>query len=190
MRVDALSIPDVKLISLRRFTDARGSFSETYNKKALAEFGITAEFVQDNFSVSHTRFTIRGIHFQTGAFAQGKLIQVLQGAVLDVCVDLRPRSATFMQHVLVELSADKWTQLWIPRGFGHAFCTLGDDTMFAYKVDAPYSADHESGILWNDTDLNIAWPCRTENVTLSNKDARLPRLSDISSHLNDWFPSP
>jgi len=187
MRVHAQSIPDVKLISLRRFVDQRGFFSETYNKAALAECGIAAEFVQDNLSLSNSRFTLRGIHFQTGAFAQGKLVHVLRGAVLDVFVDLRPQSPTFMQHGLVELSADNWTQLWIPRGFGHGFCTLVDDTMFAYKVDAPYSTTHEAGIIWNDPDLNVAWPCAETAVTLSDKDAQLPRLSDISSHLDEWF---
>jgi dTDP-4-dehydrorhamnose 3,5-epimerase len=177
----------VKLISLRRFEDPRGFFSETYNKAALAQCGVEANFVQDNLSFSKSHFTIRGIHFQTGAFTQGKLVHVLRGSILDAFIDLRPHSATFLQHGVVELSAENWHQLWIPRGFGHGFCTLVDDTLVTYKVDVHYSVAHEAGIVWNDPDLNVAWPCHAKDAILSDKDARLPRLSDISSHFSEWF---
>ena len=187
MRIDETSIPDVKLISLRRFEDPRGYFSEIYNKSRLAEAGIVASFVQDNISVSNYRYTVRGIHFQTAPYVQGKLVQVLHGAVLDTFVDLRPTSPTFLKHATVELSADKWNQLWIPGGFGHAVCTLLPGTMLSYKVDAPYAPVHDAGIIWNDVDLAIQWPMSESEALLSDKDRKLPTLAAVRAKLPQFF---
>ncbi len=117
-----------------------------------------AAFIQDNQPRSRERGTIRGLHFQIAPFAQAKLVRVLRGAAYDVAVDLRRGSPTFGQSVGVELSAERGNQLFVPAGFAHGYCTLEPDTEVFYKVDAPYSREHERGLLWNDPALNIAWP--------------------------------
>lgn len=163
-----------------RFRDERGFFSETYNKQRLAKLGIAVEFVQDNLSFSALAGALRGLHFQRPPFAQAKLTSVLKGSVIDVVVDLRKGSPTFAQHLSARLSAEEGNQLFVPAGFAHGFLTLEPDTLFAYKVSAYYSPEHDSGIKWNDTRLGIDWG-RSE-VLLSDKDARLPAFDPSLSY--------
>ncbi len=170
-----MNIPDVKLITPRRFTDSRGWFAETWSAKSLA-----VAFCQDNQSLSIHAGTIRGLHFQTPPHAQAKLVSVLAGRIFDVAVDLRRSSPTFGQHAAFELDADSGRQLFVPKGFAHGFCTLEPNTLVQYKVDAPYAPDADGGIYWADESLGITWPVDPANAHLSAKDAALPRLKDIA----------
>lgn len=180
MQVTRLAIEGLALLKPARFGDHRGFFSETYNRRRFAEaVGVDVEFVQDNHSLSRDAGTLRGLHFQRPPTAQGKLVRVVRGAVLDVAVDLRRASPTFGQHVAVELSAENGDQFWIPPGFAHAFCTLVPDTEFVYKVTNYYSPADDGGIIWNDPDLAITWPFPVDRLTLSDKDTKLPRLADL-----------
>jgi dTDP-4-dehydrorhamnose 3,5-epimerase len=180
MHIRELEIPEVKLIVPKRFEDRRGFFSEIYNAQGLRDAGIDAAFVQDNFSLSRNVGTVRGLHFQTSPHAQAKLVRVSRGRILDVAVDLRRSSATYGKHVAVELSRENWTQIYIPTGFAHGFCTLEPDTEVIYKVTSPYAPQADAGILWSDPDIAIAWPVSPENVTVSEKDAQLPLFKDIA----------
>ena len=182
MEVKALAIPDVKLIAPRRIGDDRGFFSETYSKKDLMAAGIADEFVQDNHSLSRSPGVIRGLHFQTNPHAQGKLVRVLRGAIIDVAVDIRRGSPTFGQHVAVELSADNWLQLWVPIGFAHGFCTLTPDTEVIYKVTSYYHPASDRGLAFDDPQLAIAWPVAAGRAIVSAKDRGHPRLSDLADH--------
>jgi dTDP-4-dehydrorhamnose 3,5-epimerase len=182
MDVKALAIADVKLIAPRRIEDDRGFFSETYRKEDLAAAGIADEFVQDNHSLSRPAGVIRGLHFQTNPHAQGKLVRVVRGAVLDVAVDIRRGSPTFGQHVAVELSADNWLQLWVPIGFAHGFCTLTPETEVIYKVTSRYDQAADRGIAFDDPELAIAWPVTGGRAVVSAKDRSHPRLSDLPAH--------
>jgi dTDP-4-dehydrorhamnose 3,5-epimerase len=182
--VEPTALPDVKIVRPKRVGDARGFFSEVYNRRAFAEAGIALEFVQDNHSLSASAGTVRGLHFQTAPFAQDKLVRVSRGRILDVAVDLRRSSATFGQHVAIEVSAENWLQLLVPVGFAHGFCALEENTEVIYKVTQYYSAPHDKGILWNDPALGIAWPDAASDATLSTKDQQLPRLSECP----DVFP--
>ena len=151
--VRSLAISDVKVITPSIFRDERGFLSETYSRRALAEAGIDADFVQDNHSLSRTRGVLRGLHFQTEPFAQGKLVRVLRGAIFDVAVDIRRGSPTFGQHVSCVLSAENWSQMWVPAGFAHGFCTLEPDTEVLYKVTAFYAPQCDKGIAFDDPDI-------------------------------------
>ena len=182
MKVKSLAIPDVKIIQLKKFEDSRGFFSETYNKKALAEAGIIFDFVQDNHSSSKAAGTIRGLHYQIHPFAQDKLVRVVRGRIFDIAVDIRSSSPTFGKWVAKELSAVAWNQMIIPIGFAHGICTLEPDTEIIYKVTNYYSPQHDFGIRWNDPDLKIPWPIATGQVALSEKDGQLPFLRDLIHH--------
>jgi dTDP-4-dehydrorhamnose 3,5-epimerase len=171
-------LPEVLLITPKRFGDARGWFSETWSRKAMAEAGVDTEFVQDNQAFNARKGTLRGLHFQKAPHAQGKLVRVLHGAIFDVAVDVRPGSATYGKWVGATLTAEGGEQLWVPRGFAHGYVTLVDDTMLFYKVDGLYAPQTEGGVAWNDPDLAIAWPLEGEPV-LSDKDRVLPRLKDL-----------
>ncbi|WP_086465609.1 dTDP-4-dehydrorhamnose 3,5-epimerase [Oceanibaculum nanhaiense] len=179
MDIVSLDIPDVKLITPRRFGDNRGFFSETWNRAAFSEAGIEADFVQDNHSLSATAGTLRGLHFQIPPFAQAKLVRVSRGAIFDVAVDLRKGSPTYGHWVGAELSAENWSQMYVPKGFAHGFVTLLPDTEVQYKVDAPYAPAHDRGIAWDDSDIAVAWPLEGRAPVLSGKDAALPKLADI-----------
>lgn len=179
MNVVSLAIPDVKLITPRKFGDSRGFFSEVYNAKALAAAGIDIRFVQDNHSLSVETGTVRGLHFQKPPHAQAKLVRVARGRILDVAVDLRPESPTYGQHVSAELSADNWAQLLVPAGFAHGFCTLEPNCEVLYKVDAHYAPESDAGLLWCDPALGIDWPVAAGKALLSEKDAKLPLLKDL-----------
>mgnify|MGYP005672809507 FL=1 len=157
--------------------DDRGSFQETFNRASLAGFDLDLDVMQDNESWSARRGTIRGLHLQTGEAAQGKLIRVTRGRVLDVAIDLRPDSPTYLQHVAIELSDEAPRLFWIPAGFAHGFCTLEDDTVMTYKVDAPYDAAAERTIRFDDPELGIDWPIDRADAVLSDKDAVAAPLS-------------
>ena len=169
------------LLRSQRFSDARGYFSETYNEKAFQLAGISTRFVQDNQSFSAARGTIRGLHFQLPPAAQAKLVRVLQGSVYDVAADLRVGSPTYGRWVGETLTADGGEQLFVPRGFAHAFCTLQPDTIVAYKVDDFYAPASDSGLIWNDPALAIDWPVAPGDVVLSDKDLKLGRFADFVS---------
>jgi dTDP-4-dehydrorhamnose 3,5-epimerase len=179
IKIERQGIPDVLAITPPIFRDERGFFSETYNEKALAAAGITAHFVQDNQSLSVQKGVVRGLHFQRPPHAQGKLIRVTRGAILDVAVDVRKGSPTFGQHVAVELSAENWKQLWVPEGFAHGFCTLVENTEVNYKVTSFYAAESDAGLAWNDPALGIPWPVDSAAAQLSAKDQKLPLLADM-----------
>ncbi len=173
-----LEIPDVKLITPVKHGDSRGFFSETYNQRDLAAAGINTKFVQDNHSLSGPRGTVRGLHYQLPPFAQDKLLRVVRGSVLDIAVDVRRGSPTFGRHVSMVLSAEDWTQVLVPAGFAHGFCTLEPDTEVIYKVSDYYAPEHDRGILWNDPDLGIKWPVDAGEALLSERDRKHPRLQD------------
>lgn len=181
MQIEPLDIQDVLAITPRRFGDARGYFSETYNKRTLKENGFEQTFVQDNQSLSRDSGTIRGLHFQLPPSEQGKLVRVVRGSILDVAVDIRRGSPTFGRHVSLELSAENGIQLWVPAGFAHGFCTLEPDTEVLYKVTDYYAPDCDSGIDFADPDLAIEWPVDATAAVVSDKDARLPRLAEFDN---------
>jgi dTDP-4-dehydrorhamnose 3,5-epimerase len=167
MKVTPTAIPDVKLIEPRVFGDDRGFFFESWNRRALAEAGVDAEFVQDNHSRSR-HGVLRGLHYQI-EHAQGKLVRVVVGSVFDIAVDLRRSSATFGGHVAVELSAENKRMLWVPPGFAHGFVVVSDAAEFLYKTTDYWFPEHERTLLWNDPALRIAWPVATPQ--LAPKDA-------------------
>lgn len=179
--VISLDITDVKLITPKKHGDARGFFSETYNKTTFASHGITLDFVQDNQSFSAQAGTLRGLHYQSPPFAQDKLVRVVRGRILDVAVDIRRGSPTFGKWVAAEISAEQWNQILVPAGFAHGVCTLEPNTEILYKVTNFYSAQHDFGIRWNDPDLGIDWPFSENEMVLSDKDARQPFLKTITT---------
>jgi dTDP-4-dehydrorhamnose 3,5-epimerase len=183
LNVETLSIPEVLVLTPRRFADSRGSFSETWQQARYAEHGITGPFVQDNHVVSHKRGVVRGLHCQIGPNAQGKLLRVVKGAIWDVAVDVRRGSPTYGQHAGAVLSAENWSQLWCPVGFLHGYCTLTDDAEVIYKVTAPWDPTAERGVIWNDPDLRVAWPITEAEALLSDKDLLLPALKEC----DPWF---
>jgi len=179
-QVEDTDIPEVKLITPKKFGDQRGFFSETYNKRDFAEVGVDLDFVQDNHSLSAERGVLRGLHFQIPPYAQDKLVRVTRGAVVDVAVDLRRSSPTFGRHVTAELSAENWRQIFVPKGFAHGFVTLQPDTEVIYKVTNYYAPDHDRGLLWNDPELGIDWPIGPDEGILSDKDRNQPRLAELA----------
>lgn len=180
--IETFDIDGPLLITPKKFCDDRGFFSETYNKKLLAEAGFEKEFVQDNQSLSVEKGVIRGLHFQTPPHAQDKLVRVTRGAIFDVAVDIRKGSPTFGQHVAVELSADNWKQLFVPAGFAHAFCTLLPNTEVVYKVTDYYAPECDKGLAFDDPDLAIDWPVAIGDAILSDKDKVHPKLSQLPEY--------
>ena len=177
------NIPDVIIIEPTVHGDHRGYFVETFRADKLEAFlGYKLNFGQDNESKS-SKGVLRGLHYQLAPHAQTKLVRVISGRVLDVAVDIRRNSPTFGQHVAVELTADNKRQLLVPRGFAHGFVVLEDDTIFAYKVDNYYSPECDRGIAFNDPVLNIDWMLKTEELKLSAKDTKQPKLNET----NDLF---
>lgn len=190
MQIDELALPGAFIVTPKRFGDERGFFSETYSKSAFEEVAPGFEFVQDNHSLSREAGVLRGLHFQLPPHAQGKLVRVPRGRVLDVIVDLRVGSPTYGRHESVELSADNWKQLWVPPGFAHAFCTLEPDTEFCYKVTSFYAPQSDSGIAFNDPDLAISWPFSAGKLILSDKDLKLQAFKDFQSPFTYETPTP
>ena len=160
-------IEGLLLIKPNIFGDDRGYFFESWSKDIFVKNGLDFEFVQDNESLSG-KGVLRGLHFQNPPFAQGKLVRVIKGKVLDVAVDIRKESQTYGQYFSVELSEENKTTFWIPPGFAHGFIALEDDTIFTYKCTGVYNAESEGSLLWNDADLNIDWRINTPLV--SDKD--------------------
>jgi len=166
------------IIEPQIFKDKRGYFLESFNQKAFNEaLGLDIKFVQDNESQS-SKGVLRGLHYQLGKYAQAKLVRVIKGRVLDVCVDLRKESKTFGKHFSVELSAYNKTQLFVPRGFAHGFIVLENETIFSYKCDNFYNKEAETGIIYNDKDLSIDWRLADEELIISKKDLILPNFKN------------
>ena len=171
MEIVKTGIPDVLIIKPRVYNDDRGYFFEAYNKSEFAAAGIETDFLQDNESRS-MKGVLRGLHFQKPPFAQGKLVRVVSGAVLDVAVDLRRNSPWFGKWVSVELTEQNKWMCWIPAGFAHGFLSLKDNTVFIYKCTNVYNAASEGSLRWNDPDLNIGWG--NAHPILSPKDQAAP----------------
>src|SRR5207248_602986 len=179
MQIETTPLQECYIIHDTIFKDSRGYFFESFNQKQFAALtGIDVNFVQDNQSCS-TKGVLRGLHFQQGEFAQAKLVRVLQGAVLDVAVDLRKNSSTFGQHFALELSEASGTQLYIPRGFAHGFIVLSEQAVFFYKCDNYYNKQAENGIMYNDPTFEIDWRLPGEEIIISKKDKNNPLLKDI-----------
>lgn len=181
MQVEDTTIQDVKIITPPRLGDTRGWFSETFSAPRMAEAGLVHNWVQDNHSYSASKGTLRGLHFQAPPFAQTKLVRITRGAALDIVVDIRVGSPTYRQWVAVELSADNGAQLYVPRGFLHGFITLTADCEMFYKVDAPYSAEAEGAVRFDDPDLGVDWGQLPSTITLSDKDREAGSFANLSN---------
>ena len=179
MQFKALAIPGPLLIQPRIIGDDRGFFMEAFKDGWFRENVETVTFVQDNQSLSREAGTIRGLHYQTEPFPQGKLVRCLKGVIFDVAVDIRPDSPNFGKWVGETLTAAKGEQLWVPAGFAHGFCTLEPDTEVFYKVTAPYSAPNDAGIAFDDPDIAIDWPIDRRKAILSAKDRNQPALASL-----------
>lgn len=181
MLVETTAIPGVLVVTPKKFGDERGFFSETFRASALAAYGVTHGWAQDNQSMSRKRGVVRGMHFQAPPRAQAKLLRVVHGTILDVAVDIRKGSPTYGQHVAVELSADNWKQLYLPQGMAHGFCTLTERADVLYKTSDEYAPDTEGGLLWNDPALGISWQIAPDEALVNARDANWPTLADLQS---------
>jgi dTDP-4-dehydrorhamnose 3,5-epimerase len=183
MRIEQTPLKDCFIIHEKVHGDARGYFIETYNSRDFkAATGLNIEFVQDNQSRS-SKGVLRGLHMQRGAAAQAKLVRVLEGAVLDIAVDLRKDSPSFGQHFAIELTADNRKQFFVPAGFAHGFVVLSETATFFYKVDKFYEPGNEVGIMYNDKDLNIDWRLADSDLILSEKDKTLGTFAAYAASL-------
>jgi dTDP-4-dehydrorhamnose 3,5-epimerase len=176
MKVIETKLPGVRILEPQVFGDARGWFMESWSQKKMEDAGIHVDFVQDNHSFSVERGTLRGLHYQLNPMAQAKLLRVSRGAVFDVAVDIRRGSPTYAQWIGIELSAENYRQLFIPRGFAHGFITLTDNVEVQYKADNLYAPDCDGNIRWDDPAIGVAWPFTP--VVLSEKDAIAPSLAE------------
>lgn len=183
MKVIETDIKDVLVVIPDVHGDNRGYFVETYNKERYVQNGIKADFVQDNMSFSATKGTLRGLHFQYPPYAQAKLVSVSKGAVIDVAVDIRKGSPTYLKYVAVELSEENHKQLFIPRGFAHAFLTITENVEFRYKCDSLYNKESEGGIRYDDPEIAIPWDEILGGIqpTLSEKDKNAKSVSEINN---------
>lgn len=177
-KIQETEIEGLVLVIPRVFKDQRGFFMELYNSASFKACGIEAEFLQDNMSFSG-KGTLRGLHYQAPPFAQGKLVSVIQGCVLDVVVDIRKNSATYGKHLSFELNDETRHMLYVPPGFAHGFSVLSETALFHYKCTNVYDKASEGGLLWNDPELNIDW--KVESAIISDKDQVLPVLRDLKS---------
>jgi len=178
MEVNKAMIPGLLVIQPDVFYDSRGFFFEPYNKEKFRQFGLDENFVQDNLSQS-AKGILRGLHFQNPPYAQGKLLSIIKGAVLDVAVDIRKKSEFYGKYFSIILSEENKTMLWIPPGFAHGFLSLSDNTIFSYKCTQIYNKQSEGSIHWNDKKINIAWG--VENPLVSEKDQNAPNFNDLKS---------
>ena len=167
-----------------KFGDNRGFFSETYNQKLFEDNRVNANFVQDNHSFSAAKGILRGLHFQVAPHAQDKLVRVTKGSVFDVLVDLRRDSSTYRKWLGVEVSAEKWNLVYVPKGFAHGFLTLEENTEFLYKVSEFYAPASDRSIRFDDPDIAIDWPVDLNTVILSDKDLHAPSLTEIESEID------
>jgi len=173
-------IKGLLVIEPKIWPDARGYFFESYNQRLFKEAGINVDFVQDNQSLSQ-KGVLRGLHAQAPPFAQGKLVRVIKGKVLDVVVDVRKGSPTYGQHYSVELSGQNQRIFWVPPGFLHGFATLEDETIFTYKVSGFYNKASEVGVRWDDQSFSIDWALERGDILVSEKDSQLPDFNDFVS---------
>ncbi len=179
MEIQETALKDCLILKPRIFEDARGYFFESFNEKTFEDkTGLSGKFVQDNQSFS-SYGVIRGLHAQTGAYAQAKLVRVLKGEVLDVAVDMRPNSETFGHHIAVTLNEENKLQLYIPRGFLHGFAVLSETAEFFYKCDNFYHKESEIGVMYNDSSLAIDWQVPKDRQLISDKDLLLNAFSSI-----------
>lgn len=185
MRAVPTALPDVLVVEPVVHRDPRGILLETYHAEKYRAAGIAAPFVQDNQSRSAAR-TLRGLHAQVGAHPQGKLVRTLHGEIFDVAVDVRRGSPSFGRWVAVRLSSQDFRQLWVPPGFLHGFCVLGETAEVAYKCTEPWDAAAEISVRWNDPEIGIDWPI--QDPILSTKDAAAPRLAEIIDRLPRYSP--
>ena len=182
MEILETSIPDVKVFAPHRFHDERGFFTELWNKGEFIGTNVCTDFVQDNFSLSILKGTIRGLHYQVPPFAQAKLVRCGRGSILDVAVDIRKESEYFGKWVSEILSFENGKQLYIPEGFMHGFITLEDDTEVSYKCSDFYSPSHERAIRYDDPELGIDWlDLKKDDIQVSDKDMKAPFFSEITS---------
>lgn len=172
------------LIEPLRHGDSRGWFVETFRADLFDLETPGQVFVQDNESLSERQGTVRGLHFQSDPYAQGKLVRCTSGALFDVAVDLRHGSATFGRWIAAELSMANGLQLWVPPGFAHGFCTLESRTVISYKVTNGYSPECDKGLAWDDPAIGISWPDLADRATLSTKDRAQPKLADLPAYFN------
>ncbi|MFD2563549.1 dTDP-4-dehydrorhamnose 3,5-epimerase [Aquimarina rubra] len=180
MEIEETNIEGCFILKPRIFKDERGSFFESFNQKTFEKLtGLNINFVQDNQSIS-TRGVLRGLHFQKGEYAQAKLVRVTKGSVLDVAVDLRKDSPTFGKHFAIELNDQNNYQLFVPRGFAHGFVVLSDQAIFNYKCDNYYYKDAETGIKYDDPDLEIDWKLKVSEILVSEKDNILPNFNELN----------
>jgi dTDP-4-dehydrorhamnose 3,5-epimerase len=180
MQIRETSIRGLVELTPRIFKDERGLFFESYNEGLFRELGLPTNFVQDNQSFS-VKGVVRGLHFQNAPFAQGKLVRVISGRVLDVAVDIRPESPTFGKHEVFELRSDVNNMAYVPEGFAHGFVAL-EDSVFSYKCTNIYNKESESGLLWNDPELGIDWG--VSNPIVSEKDVILPTLKELFGEIS------
>ena len=175
MNVIETALAGVRILEPQVFGDTRGWFMESWSKKKMEDAGILVDFVQDNHSFSAQKGTLRGLHYQLNPMAQAKLLRVSRGAIFDVAVDIRRGSPTYAKWVGVELTAENYRQLFVPRGFAHGFITLTDDVEVQYKADNLYAPTCDGNIRWDDPEIGVEWPLAP--VVLSEKDAKAPLLS-------------
>ena len=185
MNVFDTTFDDVKILEFETFGDERGLFAETWSENYLPHLSMAPNWVQDSFSLSKNKGTVRGLHVQTPPGEQIKLVRPVRGSIFDVVVDVRHGSPTFGQHISVTLTAGDKRQLLVPPHYAHGFCTLEDDTEIFYKLSGLYSPENYIGILWNDPALKIDWPVCVEGAILSDKDQVLPPLADIPPVFTD-----
>jgi dTDP-4-dehydrorhamnose 3,5-epimerase len=183
IEINPLALAGVFEIKPPKFGDDRGFFSETFNAQALAKAGIDLEFVQDNHSLSAAKGVLRGLHYQLPPRAQDKLVRVVSGSILDVVVDIRRSSPTFRKWLALEVSATKWNQILVPKGFAHGFLTLEENTEVIYKVTDYYSPEHDRSIRFDDPSIGVDWPFEASAIQLSDKDRKAPLLDGA-----DIFP--
>lgn len=183
MKIEESPLKGSFVIKPTVFADHRGYFFESFNQKLLDEaLGYSPQFVQDNQSKS-TYGVLRGLHLQLGESAQAKLVRAIAGEILDIIVDVRPDSPQFGEHFSLVLSADNKNQLFIPRGFAHGFAVLTETATIHYKADNYYNKAAESGLLYNDPEMNIDWQVPTEKIITSEKDLTLPTLAQFKTEL-------
>lgn len=181
MQIEDTPLAGVRVITPSRFGDHRGFFSESYNRDTLADHGIDITFIQDNHSLSRTRGTVRGLHFQAPPRAQDKLVRCGRGALFDVAVDIRTSSPTYGHWFGTELSFENGRQLLVPAGFAHGFVTLEPDTEIIYKCSDSYAPETEGALRWDDPQIGIDWPISDFDPILSDKDAIAPGLAGFDS---------
>lgn len=186
MNLKPLAVRDVVEIVPSKHRDDRGYFSETFREDWFRANVADVGFVQENQSLSRSPGVVRGLHFQSDPFAQGKLVRCIAGAIFDVAVDIRHGSPSYGRWVAATLTAEEGNQLWVPAGFLHGFCTLGPDTVVAYKVTSYYDRASDKGVQWDDPEIGIDWPTLADPEQLSVKDRQQPRLGHLPRYF-DYF---